>query len=30
MKLTGETKVHIDKEEIQDVSLHMTDASGHR
>ena len=30
MKLTGETKVHINKEEIQDISLHMTDASGHR
>jgi hypothetical protein len=30
MKLTGEAKVHIDKEEIQDVSLHMADAKGHR
>lgn len=29
MKLKGEAKVHIDTEEIQDVSLHMAEASTH-
>jgi len=30
VKLKGEAKVHIDQEEIQDVSLHLADISGHR